>query len=72
MSPSDYDISIDPRTASNFDIDFDCNKTETLLSKINVNKEIGPNVICGQVLENCAKSLSALLSLLYRKTYYSG
>ena len=70
-SPSHYNINIAHSLERNFDIDFNSNKVEYLLSNINVNKAMGPDDISGKVLKNCAKSVSVPLSLLFRKSYYS-
>ena len=70
--PSDYSIPIDFTTGNSFDIDFNSNKVEALLTNINTNKAMGPDGIHGKILKNCAKSLSVPLSILFRSSYYSG
>ena len=65
-----YDIEID--YSVDFDIAFDANIVETHLKNFNVNKAPGPDNFHGQILKNCAKSLSKTLSTLFNISYSEG
>ncbi|MCP4460940.1 MAG: reverse transcriptase family protein [Cytophagales bacterium] len=70
---SNYDIPVEADPTDNqFTIDFDCNRVFSVLSKLNANKAMGPDKIHGKVLKICARSLSIPLSILFKKSYYSG
>ncbi|MCP4457910.1 MAG: reverse transcriptase family protein [Cytophagales bacterium] len=71
--PSNYDITIEYSPAyGNFEINFSTNRIEGILSKLNVNKAIGPDKIHGKILKNCAAPISIALSILFSKSYNSG
>ena len=69
---SKYDITIDFRNDSRFDIDFNHIKIRKLLAKINSNKAQGPDGIHGKLLKNCAVGLAYPLSLIFKITYNTG
>ena len=64
-SPSTYDVPIDVNGPDRFDIVFHPSTVERLLSNLNTNKAIGPDGVHGNVLKNCASSLSIPLSNLF-------
>ena len=70
--PSNYDAHIDHTRHVDFEIDFNSDRIQQLLSDINVNKFSGPDQIPGIVLKKCAPSISIPLSNLFNNIYYSG
>ena len=61
-----YDILVDTRTDDTFDKDLNYIENEKVLSSIiNVHKAMGPDMISGKVLKNCAKSLLVPLSIIF-------
>ncbi len=69
---SNYDtpVEIDPND-NQFNIDFDCQRVFSILSKLNASKAVGPDKIHGKVLKTCAYALSIPLSILFKKSYYT-
>ena len=70
--PSNYDVHIDHTRHVDFEIDFNSDRIQQLLSDINVNRSSGPDQIPGIVLKKCAPSISIPLSNLFNNIYYSG
>jgi hypothetical protein len=69
---SNYNIQIQHnRHGRSDDIDFNADRVRTILSGLNVNKAIGPDLIHGRVLKNCAGTLSYPLSILFKLSYYT-
>ena len=64
-----YNISID--YSKNFDIDFEVHEIYNILRQLDPNKAPGPDLIHGQILKNCASSLSVPLQILFRTSYYT-
>ena len=50
--PSNYDVHIDHNRHVDFEIDFNSDRIQQLLSDINFNKSSGPDQIPGIVLKN--------------------
>ena len=69
---SNYDIDINFNNDRDNDIDFNFRRVRALLSKVNVNKAVGPDGIHGKVLKNCATSLAYPLSLIFKTSYNTG
>ena len=67
---SNYSIPINYTTDYGFEIDFNKDRVKELLSKVNVNKAMGPDRIDGKMLKNCANSLAVPLSILFTRSYY--
>ena len=69
---STYNIQIQHnRHNRSDDIDFNADRVKIILSGLNVNKAIGPDLIHGRVLKNCAGALSYPLSILFKLSYYT-
>ena len=69
---SKYDIDIDWRSDTEFDLTFCAENIKHLLRNINSNKACGPDGIHGKILKNCAGSLACPLSILFEISYNSG
>ena len=70
-SPSNYTIPIDDQN-NEFSIDFSSNRITNILRNLNPNKAVGPDKIHGQILKNCAHTISPALEVLFNKSYSSG
>ena len=68
---SSYDVPID-FDIDGFDISFDQSRIIDILKHLNPSKAMGPDKIHGHVLKNCCNSISIPLSILFKKSYYSG
>ena len=69
---STYHISIEhQRHNVTPDIDLSSRRIKNILTKLNVNKAIGPDGIHGRVLKNCAEVLCYPLSILFKLSYYT-
>ena len=67
-----YDIAVEhSRSQSTPEIDLSCTRIKNILSKLNVNKAIGPDGIHGRVLKNCSNALSYPLSILFKLSFYT-
>ena len=69
---SKYDIEIDFSRDHLFQVDFRSDVIYKHLLSINPNKALGPDLIHGRILKNCASSLSFPLSQLFEMSYKSG
>ena len=71
-TPSNYDIPIDI-TGDQFDSSmFSSSIIFNILRKTNPSKAMGPDKIHGQILKNCARTLSPALKILFNRSYTSG
>ncbi len=71
--PSNYNIDIDWSDDNIlYDIEFSESRIKGFLSMVNSNKASGPDGIHGKILKNCADSLAAPLSILFKLSYNTG
>ena len=69
---SSYEITVDhSRLHNDPEIDLSCLRIRNILSKLNVNKAIGPDGIHGRVLKNCSNAISYPLSILFKLSFYT-
>ena len=69
---SEYDVNISFNSDSTFDIDFNVDRVQNIISKLDGNKAQGPDNIHGLIFKKCSCVLAKPLSLIFTVIYNTG